>query len=390
MGKVFACRCRDDLRRLTPPSAIPLRALRPLSQTGAGLNHFGHFYERAVTQRSFRWPRDVFHWSRFERRLPCGRGRLCLLRAKPTRLESRSPRRYASSVTEGLVSPLRACAQGYCARGVPTKLAPAHVPRVAANGDVFRVTLLWGPRDPNIQLLPYVVTHGHTRRSSRSSSARGCRLCPRCLPAVRLAPPYRPTLERHDRPSEEPCLLQWRLRPISRPSLSRSSPQEGQALYALMPIVNRARGQLERAGISRHATWVAAPKWRIWWRFPPLDSPPSSEPRTPRVVSRKPARLEDLFHFRARATWRTPVPSWVPRPWADPPPRRERIDRRSGCLEPFVRARSAEGRPFRSRSDLPFARLLWSVAAVERPAPLFSSTRPTPHGCAKPKASGWR
>lgn len=48
-GKVFACRCRDDLRRLTSPSAIRLRTLRPLSRTRAGSNHFGHFYERAVT-----------------------------------------------------------------------------------------------------------------------------------------------------------------------------------------------------------------------------------------------------------------------------------------------------------------------------------------------------
>lgn len=39
----------SDLRRLTPQSAIPLRALRPLSRTNTGLNHFGHFYERAVT-----------------------------------------------------------------------------------------------------------------------------------------------------------------------------------------------------------------------------------------------------------------------------------------------------------------------------------------------------
>ena len=39
----------SDLRRLTPQSAIPLRALRPLSRTSTGLNHFGHFYERAVT-----------------------------------------------------------------------------------------------------------------------------------------------------------------------------------------------------------------------------------------------------------------------------------------------------------------------------------------------------
>jgi len=39
----------SDLRRLTPQSAVPLRALRPLSRTCTGLNHFGHFYERAVT-----------------------------------------------------------------------------------------------------------------------------------------------------------------------------------------------------------------------------------------------------------------------------------------------------------------------------------------------------
>jgi hypothetical protein len=230
LGKVFACRCRDDLRRLTPPSAIPLRALRPLNRTCAGLNHFDHFHERAVTLRSLRWPRDAFYRSRFERLLPYGRSRPCPLRAKPTRLESRSRRRYASLVTEGPLSPLQARAQGYCARGVPTKLAPAYAPRATANGDVFRVTLLWGPRDPNIQLLPYVVTHGHTRRSSRSSSARGYRLCPRCLPTAWLAPRHRPTLERHDRPSEEPCLLQLCLRPISRPSLSRSSPRERQAV----------------------------------------------------------------------------------------------------------------------------------------------------------------
>lgn len=155
-----------------------------------------------------------------------GRGRRFSCEKVTTRLESRPRRGYALSVAGGLVSPLRARAQFCCARGVPTKLAPAHVTRVSTlrrRRSFFRVMLRWGPRDPNIQLLPYVLTHGHTRRSSRSSSARSCRFCPRCRPAFGLAPWCRPIPGRHDRPREEPCLLQGRLRPISRSSLSRST-----------------------------------------------------------------------------------------------------------------------------------------------------------------------
>lgn len=210
-GKVFACRCRF---RSTPPDASirgsssrpsasqpnvrGLEPLRSLLRTRRDAN------VRFVDQETPSTGVDSSACFLAE-----GAGSSPFRNRRPTRLESRLRRRYASSVTEGLVSPLRACAQGYCARGVPTKLAPACVcscRRLAAN--VFRETLLWGPRDPNIQLLPYVVTHGHTRRSSQSSSARGCRLCPRCLPSSRLAPLRRPILERHDRPSEEPCLLQ--------------------------------------------------------------------------------------------------------------------------------------------------------------------------------------
>jgi hypothetical protein len=66
----------------------------------------------------------------------------------PTRLESRLRRRYASSVAEGLVSPLRACAQGYCAQGVPTKLAPAHATRVAASGERFSSDASMGAERP--------------------------------------------------------------------------------------------------------------------------------------------------------------------------------------------------------------------------------------------------
>jgi hypothetical protein len=66
-------------------------------------------------------------------------------------------------------------------------------------------------------------THGHTRKSSRSSSARGCRLCLRSMTATRLASSHRLRPSVIKRPDEEPCLLRILLRPISRPSLSRSS-----------------------------------------------------------------------------------------------------------------------------------------------------------------------
>ena len=108
---------------------IPLRALRPRSRTNAGLNHRGHLHRRAVTQRRFPWPRDAFGRSRFERRFLLGRSPLL---AEVARLESRAPRRITPLwCAEGLFSPTWARAHFWCARGNPTKLAPAHVPLAA-------------------------------------------------------------------------------------------------------------------------------------------------------------------------------------------------------------------------------------------------------------------
>lgn len=56
IDKVFACRCRGDLRLLTSLLTIPLRALRPLSRTNTGLNRLDPLHERAVTLRPLLWP----------------------------------------------------------------------------------------------------------------------------------------------------------------------------------------------------------------------------------------------------------------------------------------------------------------------------------------------
>lgn len=91
LSKVFACRCRGDLRLLTSLSTIPLRALRPLSRTDAGLNRLDPFHERAVTLTPASLVRDAFGWSRFERRF-LAEGTVVPFGAK-ARLESRSRER---------------------------------------------------------------------------------------------------------------------------------------------------------------------------------------------------------------------------------------------------------------------------------------------------------
>lgn len=134
-------------------------------------------------------------------------------------------------------------------------------------------------------------THGHTRKSSRSSSARGCRLCLRSMTATRLASSHRLRPSVIKRPDEEPCLLRILLRPISRPSLSRSSTRRFG--HVNVAAVNELRKFRSTPGIARRATWVAVPKRRFHKRFPPVKAPPSSAADTPCRLS-KAARKEVL------------------------------------------------------------------------------------------------
>lgn len=87
------------------PVVTPLRSLRPLSRTRAGLNHRGRCLRRAVTRRRFFRPRNAFGRCRFERLLPCGKEPLLSrwLVSKLGHVGGTPP-----SVTEGLVSPLLA------------------------------------------------------------------------------------------------------------------------------------------------------------------------------------------------------------------------------------------------------------------------------------------
>lgn len=204
--RVFACCWRGDLRHLTSPLAIPLHALRPLSRTDVGLNRLCPFYERAVTLAFACWARDAFGRSRIERRF-LAEGVSAI--ADATRLETRSAQRLRPRADQrfpfafaGSRSFLR------CARGAPTKLAPAHATRVTAKV-TFSCGALWGPKPEHPTSAVRCSTHGHTRSSPRSSSARGSRLCPRCSPATRLTPRLRQVPVRHDRTSEEPCLLRF-------------------------------------------------------------------------------------------------------------------------------------------------------------------------------------
>jgi hypothetical protein len=183
---------------------IPLRALRPRSRTNPGLNHRGHLHQRAVTQRRFPWPRDAFGRSRFERRFLLGRSR-APFGGGSSRI-SVIAEDYASLVTGGLFSPTWARAQFWCARGIPTKLALAHVPLGSPCSELLRDVSM-GPRPEHPTSAVRFSTHGHTRRSSRSSSARGCRLCPRSTVSTRLSPRRHVRLGLHDSPSEEPCPL---------------------------------------------------------------------------------------------------------------------------------------------------------------------------------------
>jgi hypothetical protein len=122
-------------------------------------------------------------------------------------------------------------------------------------------------------------THGHTRMSSRSSSARGCRLRPRSMTATRLASSHRLLPSVIKRPDEEPCLLRILLRPISRPSFSRGSTLR--LGHVNVAAGNELRKFRSTPGTARRATWVAVPKRRFHRRFPPVKSPPSSAADTP-------------------------------------------------------------------------------------------------------------
>ena len=150
MGEVFARRCRF---RSTPPDA----SIRDSSSRSSASQPNEHGLEPLRSLRRTRREACV----RFVDQETPSTGvdsSACFLAEwagfspfrnhRPTRLESRLRRRYASSVAEGLVSPLWACAQGYCARGVPTKLAPAHVTRVAASGERFSSDASMGAERP--------------------------------------------------------------------------------------------------------------------------------------------------------------------------------------------------------------------------------------------------
>jgi len=108
---------------------IPLRALRPRSHDQRGLEPPSpppparrdatptSLDQRRLRSESIRAP------------LPFGRSRSL---TEAARLESRTPWRVTPlRCADGLFSPLRARAQFWCARGVPTKIAPANAPPAA-------------------------------------------------------------------------------------------------------------------------------------------------------------------------------------------------------------------------------------------------------------------
>ena len=135
------------------------------------------------------------------------------------------------------------------------------------------MTLRWG-RDPNIQLLPYVF-----RRTGTPAGALD--LPPREAAASVRVRSRRPDLRRATvlvsgfmtARARSHALCDPRLRPISRSSLSRSSPSRLITRLATRTMHDRARGVPEHAGISRHATWVAAPKRRLVLAIPACMSP---------------------------------------------------------------------------------------------------------------------
>jgi len=164
------------------------------------LNRRAHFAEPAVTRTRLREPR----------RLPPDSVRTPLL-AEETRFTCAKVGPVSNIGALGGTpprSPLvsfrlrRLSLTRRCARGVPTRLA---LPLVPANDRCDYES--WGlkPEFPTS-----AVTKGRTGTpvsSSRFSSARGCRLCPRSLIPTGLAPSRNRRPERDQRPSEEPCPL---------------------------------------------------------------------------------------------------------------------------------------------------------------------------------------
>jgi hypothetical protein len=189
---------------LTFSVVIPLRALRPRSRTNAGLNHRGPFNRRAVTLTPISLARRRLPSESIRAPLPFGR--------------SRAPRGGGSSRISDTsrITPLRCDRWSLFAvvgsRSVLLRVRCSHwaspCPRHASPpcSEPSRDASI-GPRPEHPTSAVRFSTHGHTRSSSRSSSARGCRLCPRSLAPTRLAPSRCDRLGLHDSPSEEPCSL---------------------------------------------------------------------------------------------------------------------------------------------------------------------------------------
>lgn len=161
-----------------------------------------------------------------------------------------------------------------------------------------------------------VSTHGHTRQSSRSSSARGCRLCPRSLASTRLAPSHCDRLGLHDSPSEEPCFL--RRSPatdLSAVALAKLAFTPGRAFFERPPNVIEPGECRSVPGLAGTQHGSRPRSEGSCWRFPPARVPSFEiEPRTPRVVPRSLARLGVSLRTERRMPWRAWVPSRLPRP----------------------------------------------------------------------------
>lgn len=248
---------------------IPLRALRPRSRTNTGWHYRGRFDRGAVTQPRPRRPRDAFHRSLFERRFlseeaaPLGGGSSRIAdTSEVTPLRCDRCSRFAVAGSRSLLMRARFSHEASpCPRRADRRVA------------CRSVTHPWGPRTV-LQLLPYVFRRTGTpvraldpppREAAASVRVRARR------PGLRRA--QRARLELHDSSSEEPCPLRRSLRPISRPSLSRSSRSRAGLRLATTALRDRARGVPEHAGISRRAAWVAAPKRRLMLAIPAGRSP---------------------------------------------------------------------------------------------------------------------
>lgn len=259
------------------------------------------------------------------------------------------------------------------ARGVPSRLAPARVSHSTSREARLRDRHLGG-RSRNLRFLPYEQRRTDAPFRALDPPPREvCDLCPRCEDATRVTPSPRHRFERDQRPSEEPCPLRHSLRPISRPSLSRSSTCSVGSRDEREPGCKRARRVAERTGDCPMRDMGRGPEAKV----PLGDSrrvlaPPSSTADTPcRLLE---GVLTERFSLEEPAR-----PGGRPYLHEDLGLARERLREESahvvgpGCLEPIVRIGVGGGSPLASvrpasRSRGPRG----ALRLVERPAPRTS------------------